>query len=83
MSLDPRENEFSTMAIIALIATLCNIFVLYAGFLNIITGLAALDEINKYKYKGKIVVILSMVVSSGLTIYHILAGLQLVPSYLH
>lgn len=48
------QDQHSKMTYIALIAAFLSIFVLHAGVLAVITGFAAVDEIQKYHYKGKI-----------------------------
>ena len=42
-----------------------------AGFLAVIMGFAALDEIRRYKYKGKFLTISSMIIGILLTTAHL------------
>jgi len=66
------QEQYSKMTYICVIATFLAIFVLPAGFLAIVTGFAALDEIQKYHYKGKRLAYLSIAGGGLFFIMHIL-----------
>ena len=65
-------KQLTTMTIIAYLAVFLGLFYIPAGFLAVIMGFAALDEIRRYKYQGKGAAILSIALGGGTIAMHLL-----------